>query len=292
MEQIDIHTLKKTIYARIDELPTLPVVVPKILKLVENDRTSATDLTDVISKDPALTAKILKAANSAYYGFSQEINSLDHAVALLGLNMVKSLALSIGVVRSLPSQERHPTFSREGLWMHCLAVASTVRELGNRRLSGRESDYLFVLGLLHDIGKLVLDQFFHEPFQQAMKAVGEPDTREPYQAERLFIGLDHGEIGAMLLTRWQFPSKIIGPIAVHHRHTVQEGTSAWDTALIRVADVIARQINLGETGHMGPADFYPPDLDMLNLTESDLAELKKHLDDRREEIQDFFQAMQ
>ena len=103
----------RKIYSKIDEIPTLPAVVPKLLSVMESDRANAYDIANTISNDPALSSKILKVANSAYYGFSQEILSLKLAMPLLGHNMVKSLALSIGVIRSLPSGRRSPNFSDE-----------------------------------------------------------------------------------------------------------------------------------------------------------------------------------
>ena len=92
MEKGEIHN---KVYAKIDELPTLPVVLPKLLTLMESEKTGAPEVAEVISRDPALTSKILKTANSAYYGFQQEISDLGRAVPLLGFNMLKSLALSI-----------------------------------------------------------------------------------------------------------------------------------------------------------------------------------------------------
>jgi HD-like signal output (HDOD) protein len=110
--------LREKIYSKIDEIPTLPIVIPKLLSLIESDKSNVADIADAISRDPALTSKILKVANSAYYGFSQGISSLEKAVSLLGFNMVQSLALSIGVLRSLPAGKISTHFSQKGLWIH------------------------------------------------------------------------------------------------------------------------------------------------------------------------------
>ena len=161
--------LRAKIFSTIDELPTLPTVVPKLLNLMDGSRSNATQVTETISRDPALTSKLLKAANSAYYGFPQEITDLERAVALLGFNMVKSLALSVGVFQTLGSGKNTPCFSMEGLWIHSLSVATVIRELAKRLGKEDEKAHLFVVGLLHDIGKVVLDQFFNELFQQALE---------------------------------------------------------------------------------------------------------------------------
>ena len=115
--------LRAKIYSKIEELPTLPSVLPGLLHLMEDEMVSTSHVADVIGSDPALTSKILKAANSAYYGFPQEIDTLGRTVALPGFNMVGSLALSIGIMHSLPSGIRSSHFSEEGLWTHSLAVA-------------------------------------------------------------------------------------------------------------------------------------------------------------------------
>ncbi|MCK4816687.1 HDOD domain-containing protein, partial [bacterium] len=209
--------LRAKIYSKIDELPTLPTVIPKLLSLMDGSKSNAADVTEAISRDPSLTSKILKVSNSAYYGFPQGISSLERAVALLGFNMIKSLALSMGVLSSLPSGSKFPHFSQEGLWIHSLAVATAMKELGQRFGAGDDRDYLFIIGLLHDIGKVVLDQFFGELFQQALEEAQNLEKARLYMAERKVIGFDHGEVGAMLLKRWMFPDMIVNPIAVHHQ---------------------------------------------------------------------------
>ncbi len=165
---MDKEALHATLYSGIDEIPTLPALVPQLLSLIEEDLAGAEDIAVAIRRDPAMTAKILKVANSAYYGFSQKISGMDQAVPLLGLNMVKSLALSIGVVRALPSESASPHFSQEGLWIHSLAVATAIQELSRRLTHAPDGgDHYFIIGLLHDTGKVVLDQFFGDGFHQA-----------------------------------------------------------------------------------------------------------------------------
>ncbi|MCD6151895.1 MAG: HDOD domain-containing protein, partial [Deltaproteobacteria bacterium] len=167
MEKQELH---QKIYAKIEELPTLPAVIPKLLSLMDNPKSSAAEVTEVISHDPALTAKLLKVANSAYYGFPAKISDLKHAVALLGFNLVKSLAISIGVIKNLPRGKQSAYFSASGLWLHSLAVATVMQDMGRRFYSRDDNhDYLFIIGLLHDLGKVVLDQFFPESFNEVLE---------------------------------------------------------------------------------------------------------------------------
>ena len=288
---MDREELKTRIYSKIDELPTLPVVIPRLLRLMESGRSSAADVTKAISQDPALASRILRVSNSAYYGFSRRIASLERAVALLGFNMVKSLALSIGVIRGLPSGKGSPSFSREGLWVHSLAVATAMKELGGR-LGKRDADgYLFIVGLLHDIGKVVLDQFFSELFRQALEEARDPGGMGLHVAERRVIGFDHGEVGGMLLTRWNFPRKIVAPISAHHLDEVPEGTSATDVAMLRIADVLPRELGLGESDDVALTGVRQDDIELLELGERDLLGLEEKLRGIEDEIHAFSSAI-
>lgn len=282
---------KKKIYSKVDELPTLPTVLPKLLSLIESDSGNFARATDVIYSDPSLTSKILKVANSAYYGFSQQITTLKSAVALLGFSMVKSLALSMGVFQTMPSSGEGNHFSQKGLWVHSLAVATVITELDKRFVKGNDSKHIFVTGLLHDIGKIVLAHFFSDLFQQVLDEIHDGSDEEFYEVERNVIGFDHGEIGAMLLERWKFPEVICNAIALHHKRDLPEGRACSDVALLRIADVIAQELDLGEEGNFLPPKIEEEDLKLLNINRSDLEDIRKCLNNAREGIYSMFDAM-
>ena len=283
--------LRAKIYSKIEELPTLPSVLPRLMHLMDDELVSASHVADIIAGDPALTSKILKAANSAYYGFPQEIGTLERAVALLGFNMVRSLALSIGIMHSLPSGIRSSHFSEEGLWTHSLAVAKAMERLGRNARPGETRDHLFVVGLLHDIGKVVLIEFFRETFVQALEEAQRPETALLHVAERGLFGFDHGEVGAMLLTRWKIPRVIAGPIGVHHERNFPEGMDEADVALLRLSDALCQNLNLGEGGSLTPVDVRDQDLRVLRIGEEVLEDVKGHLEESREAIEGFFKAL-
>ena len=281
----------KKIYSKIDEIPTLPAVIPKLLSVMESDRTNASDIAKTISNDPALSSKILKVANSAYYGFSQEIFNLKLAMPLLGHNMVKSLALSIGVIQSLPSGRRSPNFSDEGLWVHSLAVATLMQELGKRFRKGGKAEHLFIIGLLHDIGKIVLNQYFGELFQEALEEVHNEGIAGLHIAESRLIGFDHGKIGAMLLTRWKFPDLISSSIAVHHQIETPEGTNGLDVAMLRVANALPQELGLGQDGNPVPPAISRQDLNALQIGENEIEEMRTYLVGVKDDIYTLFDAM-
>ncbi len=285
------NELLAKIYSQVDELPTLPVVLPKLLSLMGDEKTSATHIADAISHDPSLTSKIIKVANSAYYGFSQEISSLERAIPLLGFNMVRSLALSIGVIDGLPSGKDSPYFSREGLWIHGLAAATVMQELGKKFGKDADMEHHFVVGLLHDIGKVVLDLFFNELFQQALEEAHREKSEGLYATERRVIGFDHGEVGGMLLTRWKFPDKISAPIAFHHQTDLPETANATDMAMLRIADALPQEIGLGAGGNPFPPEIHDADLTVLGITEKELEDVRQYLADAEDGIYALFSAM-
>jgi len=288
---IEKETLRKKIYSRIDSLPALPIVVPRVLSLLEKRDAQAAKIVDTISHDPSLASKILQVANSAYYGFPQEIVSLERAVPLLGFNMVKSLALSIGVIKALPASKTDSAFSHEDLWIHSLAVATVMRILGEQLPNqGKAPEYLFIIGLLHDIGKVVLDRFFPAEFSEALQFESKQSI-PLFLAERNIIGIDHGETGALLLTRWKFPPDLILPILSLHQETPTEDTNLKDLAILRIANSVAQETGVGNGGSLAPDPIPGETLNFLNLDAKALAALSTSLKDAEEGILAFYQAM-
>ena len=291
MNNVKREEIRTKIFSTIDELPTLPTVVPRLMELLEGTKSNASDVTEAISRDPALTSKILKVANSAYYGFPQEITDLERAVALLGFNMVKSLAMSVGVFQTLPSGQKMPYFSLEGLWIHSLSVATAIKEMTRRQGKEDEKSYLFIVGLLHDIGKVVLDQFFNDSFQKALAVAKDLEKPRLYLAERQVIGLDHGEVGGMLLERWNFPRVIIDPVTVHHLTGFPADMDEYDVAMLKVADALPQELGLGDQGNPVLSDLCNEDLAVLGTDITELDDIKDHLHKSRDAIFAFLGAL-
>lgn len=288
MKDQDIHS---KIYAKIEELPSLPAVIPRIIALIEDARSSAPDVTKAVARDPALAAKILKVANSAYYGFSQKIDDLDKAVALLGFNMVKSLAVSIGIMNTLPKGKKSPYFTREGLWLHSLAVATIMKEAAKKIKKNNGGEYHFILGLLHDTGKIVMDQFFYELFQQALDRLSKDDTLKLHMVEKELIGIDHCEVSSMLLKRWKFPEKIIGPIAALHHDSLSDDINNEDVALLRISNALAQELALGVEGNVRPNEIRDADLEPLGIDASKLQLLREYAHGEKNNIKALFGVM-
>ena len=287
---MDKDTLRNKIYSKIDELPALPGTVTRLISLFEDKNSNIALITEVIQKEPSLTAKILRVANSAYYGFSQKISDMDRSVALLGFNMVKSLAVSIGVIKSLPSGNKNPISGSE-LWRHSVTVAILMGEMGKYFFDKKQIDSIFITGLLHDIGIVVFDQFFSDRFNEVLDRVTLAGRKELHKIEQEVIGSDHGEVGGMLLARWNFPSIISLPVAKHHQLLLEDSGNSKETALLKLADIIShydilKDENIGEL-----EEELNPLLKCLGVEQDFVFEASRFKDSAKDEITAFFNSI-
>lgn len=197
----------KEIIQNLPNLPTMPPVVAEALNIIENPKSNVNQLSDVISKDLSLTTEILKMVNSAYYGFPSQITTINKAMALLGLTKVKNLILSVAV------RPMMMTHCGKSLWEHSIRCAIGC-ELISKSLGIKETDEAFVMGLLHDIGKTVLEIYNKNAVKEVNKLVDLGAER--LSAEKIMFGYDHTEIGQELVSMWKLPYMISNCIRYHH----------------------------------------------------------------------------
>lgn len=226
-------------------LPTLPAVITQIISLIDNPQTSARDVSRIISTDQALTAKILKLANSAFYGFPREISTVNHAVVVLGFETVKSLGLSVSVLERFAGGGSDSSFDRQKFWEHCIACGVAARLLAGQ-LHYRVQGEAFAAGILHDIGKLILCQYFSEDFVEILEVMRAEDLYIGKAEERI-LGVTHAEIGGWLAERWNLPNQLVDTIAFHHTPgRMQRGAEL--PALVHLADFLCRWEHIGDGG--------------------------------------------
>jgi putative nucleotidyltransferase with HDIG domain len=284
--------LREYLYERIKSLPTLPTVLGKVLALTQSPDSSPDELVDTISQDPALSARILRVANSAYYGFPRTITSLDRALPLIGLDAISSMAMSLGVMDKLKIPQNSAAFTPAGLWTHSLAVAMGLELLAKR--VELEAHYLFTLGLLHDVGKIVLVRDFTDLYLDCHRQAREQGIWDASIVERKILGFDHAEVASILLSQWHLPELLIKPIQAHHQDKEMPRASRVDWALLRVADLVAHRVSLGSGLREAPTP--PPEypevlLDYLEINDEILDEVEGELATRAESIEALYQAM-
>lgn len=224
----------KLLILEVLELPTLSTVLNKILKVAGNDRSCASDMAEVISKDQALTANILKIANSAFFGLSQKVTTVSRAIVVLGFDAVKSIALSASVIEAF--REGNTRFDRSAFWTHSLACAYISKRIAD--MTHRvDRETAFVSGLLHDVGKIVLDIHFPDSYQRVLSVL-EEGHKSSVQAEEEILGFTHAEVGMWMAQRWKFPKPILFSIANHHGIIAPDVRYGSLAATVRLANHI------------------------------------------------------
>lgn len=207
----------------VDKIPTFQESVHRILALTTSPDCSAKDLVQVIEHDPILTIKVLKLVNSAYFGLSQEVTSVNHSVVYVGINTIKNVAISVATTGALPKTNK-AGLNMNRFWEHSLAVGVIAKLLADNKGVGKnEQANYFVGGLLHDIGKVLFAHFIPTEYQDVLHK-SEIEKIPLHQAEKELLGFDHSEIGAMVAEKWQLPVELISSIKSHHTTDVQEQT--------------------------------------------------------------------
>lgn len=213
-------------------LPSPPAIAIKILDTVRVDSFAFEDLANVIESDPALSARVLKAANSAYYNLSSKVSSIEKSLAILGTHAVKNIALSF-VICSEFECESYETFDATVFWQHALTSA-VAAELTSALVGAANKD-IFITALMQDIGILVMHGCRPGDYQQVFNFRKE-STRPLPEIERMVFGFDHQQVGAELLKSWLLPEDIYGPILNHHQESPESDTFRIPTTVLRIAN--------------------------------------------------------
>ena len=236
------------VQAAIARMPSLSTTVVKVLETCNEPLASANDLQRVISLDPVLTGRVLKLVNSAYFALGKSITSLTRAIIMLGVNTVKNLALSYAILKNMQGSGSFQAFTADDFWLHCLGVGVVAKSLAAVKglLPGQQEEY-FVVGLLHDLGKLPLNkQFSKEYYQVCQSAVGQ---NEPFLlSEDRILGIDHCKVGAMIAGKWQLGDAMIETLACHHNPDACKASSLDMVSTISLANQIVIELEIGTAG--------------------------------------------
>jgi len=242
-------------------LPALPTVAMEISQMVDNPKTSASKLGKVISTDQALTARLLKIANSPFYGFPKKISTIDFAIIVLGYDALKEIVISTSLVSSL-QRKSDAHFDAKIFWDHSIITGVLARRL-SRDLGYRISGEVFVGGLLHDMGLSVLHRYFHHEYKRVVEIARETDLTF-LEAEESVLGVTHAEVGGWLAERWNLPDHLVEAISFHH--SPGKATRNPELAcLIHCADVFSTRITQMKVEFDKGVTFDPKALAQLQL---------------------------
>lgn len=239
--------LLRIIEDELQDLPPLPAVIMRVMQTVNDPTTSASDLNRLISTDQALASKVLRLVNSSYYGFPRKIATITNAVVILGFNTVRNLTTSLGVFNAFDAQGQKTALDRDAFWAHSMGVAVAASAIAKRKGIGTKSvEEVFIGGLLHDIGKLFLDQYFPDQYAIAMKLAGAAKI-SIWEAEKTALGVGHALVGKRIAEKWNLPPSLTAMITLHHQPTYAKEYFEI-TATIQAADRVSRRLALGSGG--------------------------------------------
>jgi putative nucleotidyltransferase with HDIG domain len=196
----------------IEHIPTLPIISRKIHGLLEDDNVSIKKLEQIIQADPPLAAKIMKIVNSSFYGMLSKVSTIDHAVVILGLDELKNIVLSFSIHDFF--KEGNELIDRRMFWKHSVICSQVAKFLAGYFNIAKNNTFL-LSGLIHDIGKIVIDKYLHEDFISIIDYISTKGCTFS-KAEKEILGRTHYQIAAKLLQQWQFPPEVVMQIFYHH----------------------------------------------------------------------------
>lgn len=236
--------IREEINLKIDDARNLPIisgVAMEFMSLYENRDSTLEMITELISRDPALSTQIVRVANSAFYGLRNKVGSLDYAIVLLGLKEVKNIVFMMSVFKMIP-EDAEFSFDKTDYLKHSLLTAQTAKILTKAlNLSFKSSPFL--IGLIHDIGKIFLDRNFHRLYSNVIKDVKKLKI-QMHEAEFKSLGMTHAEVGSILTRKWNFPEDISNVILMHHDIN-NALTDKILTSVIHVSDILTNSRNIG-----------------------------------------------
>ena len=223
------------------EVASIKSVVSGIIRVINDPKSTANDLIEVVEVDPPLMGKVLKVANSAYYSPVNKIGDLKHALVWIGLDTLKELALSQKVYDIFEGTKSINGYSRNGLWKHCVAVAKLSKMIFRKEF-GEKGTNAYVAGLLHDIGIIVEDHFMSDEFKIIIGRASAEEKNLPVLEKEVF-GFNHAEIGMTLTKSWGLPQELSVAIGYHHKPLLVEPSATRLTSTIYVSEILSQKCN-------------------------------------------------
>jgi putative nucleotidyltransferase with HDIG domain len=268
------YVLARKIIGGVRELPTLPCALNRLRQVLENTNANNASLASVIASDPCLTARALRVSNSAYY-VTQKLCDISKSVSQLGFAEISQIAGTMPACKTF-EDDADGRFDRAEFWRHSIAVAVIARTIAAQTGTAAPTD-AYTCGLLHDIGKVVLDQFLHEEFAQAL-AKAAARGKPLIAAEREISQIDHAIAGEMFARAWRMPAPVIAAIRWHHvERSERRGLAASDEVfadIVRVADAAAHDLGIGASGCGAPPPKSSDAIKRLRLSDGALERIR------------------
>ncbi len=277
----------KEIIGSINNLRPIPQVAHRVMSIIENPKSSISDLSDVIVYDQSLTANILKICNSAYYGLPHKIDSLHQALVYMGMDQLADIVLLSGGAQNFKGKQEGYDLDEGELWKYSVSSALIARDLAERK--GSENNHLiFTAALLKDIGKLILSQFVADDYEKIADLV----FMEGYsfnRAEREVFGIDHAELGGKVAESWEFSPKMIGIISRHHNPNGESKGHEFETSIVYLADTLCMMMGIGVGADGLAYRFHDHVIKHLGFSQKDIQETMMGFGEKMKEVEELIQ---
>lgn len=255
------------IVSKVNDLPMLPNRVKKIIDITEDPDSTIQDLENEILKDQSLTSKILKLANSAYYGYPRKINTVSQATILLGFQTIKSIALASTVSKMMTHELKGYALGENELWTQSQTCAIISRHIA-KEVKYPNPETAYIAGLLRDIGKTILNFYVEKEYHAIINKV-EYSNMPFLEAEEEILGFNHAQVGEKIAIKWNFPEELVEAIGLHH--SPEKATiNPTLVSIVHIADAITMMMGISIGADGLAYNFSPFALETLNLTPNDL----------------------
>ena len=273
------NILYSRIVNKITELMPLPETIQKIVTLTRNPDTPLKRISDVLESDEAMASKVLKLANSSFYGFSKQVKTISHAVVCLGFNTIKQMSLTAHSFSVLDSTLEGYYLDKGAMFQHSFGTALASRLLATKMFYPNAEE-VYLMGLLHDVGKVILNQYAEAEFKKVLELYNKGGLAF-YEAEREVLGFDHGEIGAAVCQKWNLSDDIVDTIRNHH--SPQEASFLnMSVHMVHIANIIVTIMGIGIGAGGVDQKISEKSLEALHLKEEDISMLMMSIMDELE----------
>ncbi len=239
----------KMIQKKESDLPTLPVVVDRIISVASDKKTTTEELAEVISYDQGMTNKLLKLSNSIYYAQKTQVETVKRSITVIGFDEIIGIALGMGLLSSF-TDKSGLSLDMKALWIHGIGVATVAKDIA-KRTNPAIANKIFIPALLHDMGKVIFSVYFKDEYRKVRQFAMEK-KRPLYFAENAIFKLDHATLSALLMKRWNFPQSIMLPCRFHHSPDSTPIKFKHQALIINLADYLTQKVGIGHSGNPVP----------------------------------------
>ncbi len=240
-QNIDQKKIYLRLLSSIRNLPSIPIVIFEVSKLLNNPKTSASDLGKMISQDQGMVAKILTVANSPLYGLPRRVSTIEFAIVILGFEHIKNIVVALSMIEAF-KKEDGKNWDSKSYWNHSIITASAAKRIADD-LNFPKSGEAFTAGLLHDLGISIVQRYFNTEFKAICDLVDKEQMRY-LKAEEQILGITHQEIGKFLISRWNLPEFLGDAIFNHHCPSKSEGSKVL-SSIVHLADYMTQRFGIG-----------------------------------------------